>query len=100
MKVTEKEWIRATAHAMESPDTIKLFDNVPDTFELFALFSYAVYDRIKGEEITPHLFIDKVIDVITDLLPDRKPNKVELLRTWAVLSFETSVYNAWTDEKA
>lgn len=100
MKVTEQEWISAIAHAMASPDTIKLFDRVPYSFDLFALFSYGVYDRIKGEDITAHLFIDKVVDVITDLLPDRKLNKVELLRTWALLSFETSVYKAWIEEKS
>lgn len=100
MKATEEEWITATAHAMSSPDTVRLFDQVPAQFELFALVSHELYDRIKGEELTDHLVVEKLVEVVADILPDRKPTKVELLRAWALVSFETSVYKLWKAEKA
>lgn len=59
MKATEQEWMSATAHAMASLDTVRLFDNVPDSFDLLALYSYAVYDRIKGQDLTHWLIIEK-----------------------------------------
>lgn len=98
MKVTEEAWLRATAHAMSRPDTVKLFDDVPGSFDLFALVSYAVYDRIKGENLTAHMVIEQLVDVVAEVLPDRKPSKGELIRMMALVSFETSVYNAWKAE--
>lgn len=100
MKVTEEEWITATAHAMSSPDTVRLFDQVPAQFELFALVSHELYDRIKEEELTDNLLVEKLVEVVADILPDRKPTKLELIRMMALVSFETSVYNEWKAENA
>jgi hypothetical protein len=100
MKATEEEWITATAHAMSSPDTVRLFDHVPAQFELFALVSHELYDRIKGDDLTDNLVVERLVEVVEDILPDRKPTKVELLRAWALVSFETSVYKVWKAEKA
>lgn len=100
MKATEDEWVTATANAMSRPDTVRLFDQVPAQFELFALVSHELYDRIKGEELTDNLVVETLVEVVADILPDRKPTKVELLRAWALVSFETSVYKVWKAEKA
>ena len=100
MRVTEEGWLRATAHAMQSPDTVRLFEKVPGSFDLFSLVSYAVYDRIKEEDLTGHLIIEVLVEVIAEVLPDRKPTKGELIRMMALVSFETSVYNAWKAENA
>lgn len=98
MKATEEEWVRATARAMSSPDVVRLFDDVPGSFDLFSLVSYAVYDRIKGENLTAHMVIEQLVDVVAEVLPDRKPTKGELIRMMALVSFVTSVYNTWKAE--
>ena len=100
MKITEEEWLRATAHEMERPDTVRAFDNVPDSLDLFALFSYALYDRIKDQYITKWMFIEKLVEIVIAILPDRKPTKVEVCRMLALFSFGVSVYNECIAEKA
>jgi hypothetical protein len=99
MKVTEQEWVRATAQAMARPDTIELFNNVPDSFDSFALFSYEVYERVKGKDFTGWQFIEKLVEVVTEILPDRKPTKEELTRMLALVTFGMSIYKSYVTEK-
>lgn len=98
MKVTEQEWVKATAQAMAKPDTIELFNNVPDSFDSFALFSYEVYERIKGKDIKGWQYMEKLVEVVTDILPDRKPTKGELYRMLALVTFGMSIHTAWKAE--
>lgn len=100
MKVTREEWIKATAEAMSRPDTIELFDHVPDAFDSFALFSYVVYERIKGKDIEGWQFMEKIVEVVADILPDRKPTKGELSRMLALVSFGISIHTAWKAENS
>lgn len=100
MKATEEEWITATAHAMSSPGTVRLFDHAPEQFELFTLVSYELYERIKGDDLTYHLVAERLVEIVEDIMPDRKPTKVEFLRVLALVKFETSVYKVWKAEKA
>lgn len=100
MKITEQDWTTATALVMASTETVRLFNNVPDLFDLFALFSLAVYDRIKGEDLTSNQFIEKLVEVVEDILPDRKTTKIELVRSWMLVTFGVSVYNACKAEKS
>ena len=100
MKVTREEWIKATADAMSRPDTLELFDHVPEAFDSFALFSYEVYERIKGKDLEGWQYMEKLVEVVADILPHRKPTKDELSRLLALVTFGISIHAAWKAENS
>lgn len=100
MKVTEQEWVKATAQAMADESVMELFSHEPELFDSFALFSYELHECIKGKDLTALLFMEKLVEVVTGILPDRKPTKGELSRTLALVVFGISIYHAWEAEKS
>ena len=69
MKINKDIFLKATAKAMSHDSTKKLFKAEPVTFDMFSMFSFAVFNRLDGKEITENEFSDTVTQVIVDSLP-------------------------------
>lgn len=70
MKITKDIFLVATAKAMQNDPTKKLFKAEPDTFDMFSLFAFAVFNRLDGKDITEDDFVYTVANVIVDTLPE------------------------------
>lgn len=70
MKIDEEIFLKATAEAMMNNSTKKLFKSEPVAFDMFSIFSFAVFNRIEGKDITENEFYETVFSVIVDTLPD------------------------------
>ena len=70
MKITKDNYIKATAEAMNRESTQKLFKADSQAFDMFSLFSFILFDRLEGKDVTEDDFIDSLVMVILDTLPD------------------------------
>lgn len=70
MKITKDIYIKATAEAMNRESTRKLFKADSQAFDMFSSFSFILFDRLEGKDVTEDDFIDSVVMVILDTLPD------------------------------
>lgn len=70
MKITKDNYTKATAEAMSRESTQKLFKADPKVFDMFSLFSFILFDRLEGKDVTEDDFIGSVVMVILDVLPD------------------------------
>lgn len=70
MKITKDIYIKATAEAMNRESTQKLFKADPKAFDMFSLFSFILFNRLEGKDVTEDDFIGSTAMVILDALPD------------------------------
>ena len=70
MKITKDNFTKATAEAMNWESTQKLLKAVPQAFDMFSLFSFILFNRLEGKDVTEDDFIGSVAMVILDALPD------------------------------
>ena len=61
MKITRHNFLHATANAMELESTAKLFKADPEAFDMFSLYSYAIFQIIEGKNLTE----DEYAEVVT-----------------------------------
>ncbi len=100
MKVTKDEWIKAISQAMSRHDTFAFMSAEPDWFNTFTLFSYVLYESIKSEDLCTVQLLEKLVEVIVEILPDRKPTKAELSKALALYKFGMLVYEELMVEKS
>ena len=60
MKITRHNFAHATANAMEQESTAKLFKADPEAFDMFSLFSYAIFQIIEGKTLTEDEYAEHV----------------------------------------
>ena len=70
MKITQDNFTKATAEAMSRESTQKLFKAVPKAFDMFSLFSFILFNRLEGKDVTEDDFIGSMAMVILEALPD------------------------------
>lgn len=70
MKITKDNYTKATAEAMNRESTQKLFKADPKAFDMFSLFSFILFNRLDGKDVTEDDFIGSAAMVILDALPD------------------------------
>ena len=93
MKINEEIFCKATAEAMINDTTQKLFKAEPVAFEMFSIFSFLVFDKIDGKDITKNEFSGTVASVILDALPDDITDSV-VLKDMALVIFSLQI---WTE---
>ena len=68
MKITRHNFIHATANAMEQESTAKLFKADPESFDMFSLYSYAIFQIIEGKNLTEDEYAEHVTTYTLALL--------------------------------
>ena len=70
MKITKDIYIKATAEAMNRESTQKLFKADSQAFDMLSLFSFILFTRLEGKDVTEDDYTDALAMVIVDAHPD------------------------------
>ena len=92
MKITKENFLKATAEAMTTESTVKLFNAQPEAFDMFTLFSYLVFNKIEDKDITEDQFTDAVANTIVDSLPDNITDAT-MLKDMALIIFSNMIWS-------
>ena len=93
MKITRHNFLHATANAMELETTTKLFDHDPEAFDMFSLFSYAIFQLIEGKNLTEDEYAEIVTTYTSQLATETSTTDFGLLRILALLMFSMQIWN-------
>ena len=93
MKITRHNFIHATANAMELESTAKLFKADPESFDMFSLYSYAIFQLIEGKNLTEDEYAEIVTTYISQLATETSTTNTGLLKTLALLIFSMQIWN-------
>ena len=93
MKITRHNFIHATANAMELESTTKLLDSDPEAFDMFSLYSYAIFQIIEGKNLTEDEYAEHVTNFTSNLVSDSSTTNRGLLKTLALLIFSMQIWN-------
>ena len=92
MKITKDNFTKATAEAMNRESTQKLFKADPKAFDMFSLFSFILFNRLEGKDVTEDDFIGSVAMVILDALPDRIKQST-MIKNLALIIFSLQIWD-------
>ena len=92
MKITKDIYNKATAEAMNRESTQKLFKADPKVFDMFSLFSFILFTRLEGKDVTEDGYTDAVAMVIVGALPNsiKKSNMIKIL---ALMIFSLQIWD-------
>ena len=90
MKITKDNFTKATAEAMNRESTQKLFKADPKAFDMFSLFSFILFNRLEGKDVTEDDFTGSVAMVILDALPDRIKQSTKI-NSLALIIFSSQI---------
>ena len=93
MKITRHNFIHATANAMELESASKLFKTNPESFDMFSLYSYAIFQIIEGKNLTEDEYAEIVTDFTAQLVSNTSTPDSGLLKTLALLIFSMQIWN-------
>ena len=93
MKINKDIFIKATAEAMTQESTEKLFKAEPVAFDMFAVFSFALFSGLDGKDITEDEFNETVAGVIVDSLPENI-SEITMIKDVALVIFSLQI---WTE---
>ena len=91
MKITKDNYIKATAEAMNRESTQKLFKADPKAFDMFSLFSFILFNRLEGKDVTEDDFVGSVAMVILDALPDSIKQST-MINSLALIVFSSQIW--------
>lgn len=91
MKITKDNYVKATAEAMNRESAQKLFKAEPQTFDMFSLFSFILFTRLEGKDVTDDDFTDAVLMVILDALPD-SIKRSTIIKNLALIIFSLQIW--------
>lgn len=92
MKITKDIYTKATAEAMNRESTQKLFKADPQAFDMFSLFSFTLFTRLEGKDVTEDDFTDAVAMVIVDALPDSIKQST-MIKNLALIIFSLQIWD-------
>ena len=92
MKINKDIFLKATAKVMAKDSARKLFEAEPVTFDMFSMFSFAVFNIIDGKDITEDEYSDAVARVIVDALPDQITD-CTMLKNIALVVFSLQIWS-------
>lgn len=90
MKITKDIYIKVTAGAMNRESTQKLFKADSQAFDMFSLFSFILFTRLEGKDVTEDDFIGSVAMVILDALPDSIKQST-MINSLALIIFSSQI---------
>ena len=90
MKITKDNFTKATAEAMKRESTQKLFKADPKAFDMFSLFSFILFNRLEGKDVTEDDFIGSVAMVILAVLPDSIKQST-MINSLALIIFSSQI---------
>ena len=93
MKITRHNFLHATANAMENESTAELFKADPESFDMFSLFSYAIFQIIEGKNLTKDEYAEYVTTYISRLATETSTTTTGLLKVLALLIFSMQIWN-------
>lgn len=91
MKITKDIYFKATAEAMNRESTQKLFKAEPKAFDMFSLFSFILFNRLEGKDVTEDDFTGSVAMVILDALPDSIKQST-MINSLALIIFSSQIW--------
>lgn len=91
MKITKDNYTKATAEAMNRESTQKLFKTEPKAFDMFSLFSFILFNRLEGKDVTEDDFIGSVTMVILGVLPDSIKQST-MIKYLALIMFSSQIW--------
>ena len=92
MKITKDIYTKATAEAMNRESTQKLFKAEPQVFDMFSLFSFTLFTRLEGKDVTEDDYTDAVAMVIVDALPDSIKQST-MIKNLALIIFSLQIWD-------
>lgn len=92
MKITKDIYIKATAEAMNRESAQKLFEAEPQMFEMFSLFSFILFTRLEGKDVTEDDYADAVAMLIEDALPNSIKQSA-MLKYLALIIFSLQIWD-------
>ena len=93
MKITRRNFLHATANAMDQESTAELFKADPESFDMFSLYSYAIFQIIEGKNLTEDEYAEHVTDYTSHLITETSTTSTGLLKTLALLIFSMQIWN-------
>ena len=92
MKITKDIYIKATAEAMNRESTQKLFKADSQAFDMFSLFSFILFTRLEGKDVTEYDYSDALAMLIVDVLPNsnKQGSKIKIL---ALMIFSFQIWD-------
>lgn len=91
MKITKDNYTKATAEAMNRELTQKLFKADSQAFDMFSLFSFILFNRLEGKDVTEDDFIGSMAMVILDALPDSIKQST-VIKNLALIIFSLQIW--------
>ena len=92
MKITKDNYTKATAEAMSRESTQKLFKAYSQAFDMFSLFSFILFNRLEGKDVTEDDFIGSVEMIILDALPD-SIKRSTMIKYLALIIFSLQIWD-------
>lgn len=92
MKITKDNYLKATAEAMSTESSVELFNACPETFDMFTLFAYCVFNKVENKETTEEEFDRAVATIIAKSLPDKISDST-MLKDLALLVFANMIWS-------
>ena len=94
MKITRESWLKATAEAMSTESAKTLFKSDSQIESLFTDYSFHLYTRMKGMELTESDFDEIVANVHVDLLTELDINPMlNMVVNLALMIFAKQIWD-------
>ena len=93
MKITRHNFIHATANAMEQESTVKLIKADPEVFDMFSLYSFAIFQIIEGKNLTEDEYAEHVTAYTSHLATEISTTNTGLLKALALLIFAMQIWH-------
>ena len=92
MKITKDIYTKATAEAMNRESTQKLFKAEPQAFDMFSLFSFTLFTRLVGKDVTEDDYNNAVAMVLIHALPDSIKQST-MIKNLALIIFSLQIWD-------
>lgn len=92
MKITKHTFIKAISEVMSTEPVLELFDSDKDAFDQFSGFSYLLFIKIDGKDVTKSVYFDAVAQLVTELLPDN-PSIASFVRILSLIMFTSQIWD-------
>lgn len=92
MTITKEIWLKATAEAMSTEATKKLFENESTMEEIFTDYSFHLLLTLSGKTLNREDFIKAVGDVCKDILSEVGMDMTNVLVNLALMCFASQIW--------
>ena len=101
MKITMESWLKATAKAMSTEASKKLFSSDSQIKSLFIDYSFHLYTKLKGKTITESEYNKIVADIHVETLSETEVNfMLNITIDLTLIIFAVQIWQNLTDQPA